>query len=62
VNFLLPSERVRGELGWGKKFTTPARIAINLLACYFSYKNAGKEIDNHPFFTCIPAYKKPKLS
>jgi hypothetical protein len=30
VNFLLPSERVRGGLGWGKKFTTPARIAIYL--------------------------------
>ena len=29
VNFLLPSERVRGGLGWGKKFTTPARIAIS---------------------------------
>jgi hypothetical protein len=28
VNFLLPSERVRGGLGWGKKFMTPARIAI----------------------------------
>jgi len=28
VNFLLPSERLRGGLGWGKKFTTPARIAI----------------------------------
>ena len=28
VNFLLPSSRVRGGLGWGKKFTTPARIAI----------------------------------
>ena len=31
VNFLLPSERVRGGLGWGKKFTTPARIAIDPL-------------------------------
>src|SRR4028118_2159124 len=31
VNFLLPSERVRGGLGWGKNFTTPARIAIALL-------------------------------
>jgi hypothetical protein len=29
VNFLLPSERVRGGVGWGKKFTTPARIAIS---------------------------------
>jgi len=29
VNFLLPSERVGGGLGWGKKFTTPARIAIS---------------------------------
>jgi len=28
VNFLLPSERVRGELAWGKKFTTPARIDL----------------------------------
>ncbi len=29
VNFLLPSEPVRGGLGWGKKFTTAARIAIS---------------------------------
>ncbi|MEG4941675.1 2TM domain-containing protein [Microcoleus sp. F4-D5] len=28
MKFLLPSKRVRGGLGWGKKFTTPARIAI----------------------------------
>ncbi|MEG4183118.1 hypothetical protein QUA32_15240 [Microcoleus sp. Pol14D6] len=28
VNFLLPSKRVRGGLGWGKKFTIPARVAI----------------------------------
>jgi len=28
VNFLLPSERVGGGLGWGKKFTAHARIAI----------------------------------
>ncbi|MEG3925269.1 hypothetical protein [Microcoleus sp. D3_18a_C4] len=26
--FLTPSPRVRGGLGWGKKFTTPARIDI----------------------------------
>jgi hypothetical protein len=26
--FLTPEPRVRGGLGWGKKFTTPARIAI----------------------------------
>jgi hypothetical protein len=30
VNFLLPSERVRGGLRWGKKITTPARIARDL--------------------------------
>jgi len=28
VNFLLPSERVPGGLGWGEKYTTPATIAI----------------------------------
>ena len=27
--FLTPEPRVRGGLGWGKKFTTPARIAIS---------------------------------
>ena len=27
--FLTPSPRVRGGVGWGKKFTTPERIAIN---------------------------------
>jgi hypothetical protein len=26
--FLTPSPNSRGGLGWGKKFTTPARIAI----------------------------------
>jgi hypothetical protein len=26
--FLTPEPLVRGGLGWGKKFTTPARIAI----------------------------------
>ena len=26
--FLTPSPQVRAGLGWGKKFTTPARIAI----------------------------------
>ena len=28
MNLLIPSERVRGGLGLGKKITTPARIAI----------------------------------
>src|ERR687886_312418 len=30
--FLTPSPNSRGGLGWGKKFTTPARIAIVLQA------------------------------
>ncbi len=36
--FLTPEPWVRGGLGWGKKFTTPARIAIVISTCGKDFK------------------------
>jgi hypothetical protein len=53
VNFLLPSERVRGGLGWGKKIRTPARIVISARNTVFNHqvdRRRGEEFEE--FLAC----------